>query len=159
MKWDVGLCVWCWNQMQSSKWIGKGSPRTKSTDRSVKDEGDVGCIFWLERYFPTWICSTWSDVKQTVVAGSFSVSEGCCGQEVAWIVGNPDLVVVPQQCNGALVALHKHLPDKISYIFSAPSTLLSGLSTSRLFPVPKVKTNSKGRRFQTIEEIQENTIR
>jgi len=33
-------------KMQSSQWMGKGSARPKkSTDESVKDEGDVGCVF------------------------------------------------------------------------------------------------------------------
>jgi len=33
-------------KMQSSQWMGKGSPRPKqSTDQSVKDQGDVGCVF------------------------------------------------------------------------------------------------------------------
>jgi len=36
-------------KMQSSQWIGKGSPRPnkkqKNTDESVKDQGDVGCVF------------------------------------------------------------------------------------------------------------------
>jgi len=33
-------------KMQSSQWVGKGSPRPKkSMDESVKDQGDVGCVF------------------------------------------------------------------------------------------------------------------
>ena len=32
-------------KVQSSQWMGKGSPRPKSTDESVKDQGVVGCIF------------------------------------------------------------------------------------------------------------------
>jgi len=33
-------------KMQSSQWMGKGSPRPKkSKDESVKDQGDVGCVF------------------------------------------------------------------------------------------------------------------
>ena len=31
---------------QSTQWMGKGSPRLKkSTHESVKDQGDVGCVF------------------------------------------------------------------------------------------------------------------
>jgi hypothetical protein len=44
-------------------------------------------------------------------------------------------------------------------IHCAPSTLFSGLSPSRLFLFPKLKTTLKGRHFQTIKEIQENAIR
>ena len=33
-------------KIQSSQWMGKGYPRPiKSTDESVKDQGDVGCVF------------------------------------------------------------------------------------------------------------------
>jgi hypothetical protein len=31
-------------KMQSSLWMGKGSPRPKSTDESVKDQGDGFCF-------------------------------------------------------------------------------------------------------------------
>ena len=38
-------------KMHSSQWMGKGVSSTKkSTDESVKDEGDVGCDFCLERH-------------------------------------------------------------------------------------------------------------
>ena len=33
-------------KMQSSQWMGKGSPRPKkSTNESVKGQGNVGCVF------------------------------------------------------------------------------------------------------------------
>ena len=33
-------------KMHSSQWMGKGSPHPKkSTHESVKDQGDVGCVF------------------------------------------------------------------------------------------------------------------
>jgi hypothetical protein len=41
----------------------------------------------------------------------------------------------------------------------APSTLFSGLSPSKLFLFPKLKTTLKGCRFQPIEAIQENVLR
>jgi hypothetical protein len=41
--WVYGYDV---EMMQSSQWVGKGSPQTKkSTDESLKDQGDVGCVF------------------------------------------------------------------------------------------------------------------
>jgi len=46
-----------------------------------------------------------------------------------------------------------------SDIRCASSTLFSGLSPSRLFLFPTLKTTLKGSRFQTIEEIQQNVIR
>jgi len=77
-----------------------------SMDELVKDQGVVGCVFWLERHCLSWICTTWSDGKQTVVPGSFSTFEGCCAQEEAWIVEKPDLDVAPQQCTGSRIAPH-----------------------------------------------------
>jgi len=84
-----------------------------------------------------------------VVPGSFSAFEGCCVQEEARIVGKPDLAVAPRQCAGSRVAPHLQLSGKTSDIHCAPSTLFSGLSSSRLFFFPKLKTTLKGRRFQT----------
>jgi hypothetical protein len=55
-----------------------------------------------------------------------------------------------------LSAPHPQLSVKTSDIRCGPSTLFSGLSPSRFFLFPKLKPTLKGRRFQTIEEIQEN---
>ena len=107
----------------------------KSTDESVKYQGVVGCVFCLERHCPSWICTAWSDCEQKVVPVSFSAFEGCCVQEEAWSVGKPDLDVAPRQCAGWRVAPHLQLSGKISDIRCVPSTLFSGLSPSRLFPV------------------------
>jgi hypothetical protein len=63
----------------------------------------------LERDCPSWICTTWSDGKQTVVLGSFSAFKGCCAHEDAWIVGKPDSKFAPRQCTGSRVALHPQL--------------------------------------------------
>jgi len=49
--------------------------------------------------------------------------------------GKPDLDVAPRQCAGTRVAPHPQLSGKTSDIRCAPSTLFSGLSPSRLFPV------------------------
>jgi len=40
-----------------------------------------------------------------------------------------------------------------------PITLFSGLTPTEFFLFPKLKTSLKGRRFQTIEEIQKNAIK
>jgi len=46
---DVTWVYWCdvETKMQSSQWVGKGSPRPnkKSRDGSAKDQGDAGCVF------------------------------------------------------------------------------------------------------------------
>jgi hypothetical protein len=56
------------------------------------------------------------------------------------------------------VAPHLQLSGKTSDIRCAPSTLISGLSLSRLFPVSQPKTTLKGCHIQTTEGIQENVI-
>ena len=110
-------------KMQSSLCLGKGSPRpTKSTDDSVKGQGVVGCVLRSERHCPSWICTTWSDGKQTVVPGSFRAFEGCCTQKEASIVGEPHLDVAPRQCTGSRVAPHPQLSGKTSDIRCAPLT-------------------------------------
>ena len=40
-------------KMQSSQWMGKGLLDQKCTDESVKNQGVVGCVFLLERHFPS----------------------------------------------------------------------------------------------------------
>ena len=114
---------------------GNGLLNQKSTDVSVKDQDVAGCVFRLKRRCLSWICTMWSDGKQTIVPGSFSTFEGCCAQEGAWTVGKPDLDVAPGQCPGSHVTPHSQLSGKTSDIHCAPSTLFSGLSPSRLFPV------------------------
>jgi hypothetical protein len=64
-------------------------------------------------------------------------------------VGKPDLDVAPRQCAGSRVAVTvvPHLP------------YFPDLAPADFFLFPKLKSTLKGRRFQTIEEIQENAIR
>ena len=112
--------------------------RTKNKARMSRSKIKVLLVvffFWLERHCPSWICTTWSDGKQTVVLGSFSAFEGWSAQEEAWTVGKPDLDFAARQCAGSRVAPHPQLSGKTSVIRFAPSTLFSGLSLSRLFPV------------------------
>jgi hypothetical protein len=63
-------------------------------------------------------------------------------------VGKTDLNVAPRQCAGSRVAPH---PPHPSY---SPD-----LDQADIFLFPKLKTTLKGRRFQTTEEIKENSIR
>ena len=73
----MGLWALCWNQDAIVAVDGEKISSTKrSTDESVKDQGDVGCVFWLERHYPSLIFTTWSDGKQTFVPRSFSAFEG-----------------------------------------------------------------------------------
>jgi len=59
----IGYEVWVYGydvetKMQSSQWMEKGSlrppPKKKSTEESVKDQCDVGCVFFLlEKHCPS----------------------------------------------------------------------------------------------------------
>ena len=56
----------------------------KSTDESVKDQGDVGCVFLIGKALS--VMNMYHVVrwyKKTVLPGSFSAFEGCCAQEEA----------------------------------------------------------------------------
>ena len=122
----------------------------KSMDKLVRDQGAVGCVFWLERHCPSWICITWSGGKQTVVPGRFSAFEGCCAQEEAWIVRKPDLDVTPRQCASSCVAPHLQLSGKTSDICCAHPPYSPDLAPADFFLFPKLKTTLKGCCFQTI---------
>ena len=88
---------------------------------------------WLERHCPSWIHTTWSDGKQTVVPGNISALEGCC----AWIVGKSDLDVAPRQCTGSRVAPHLQLSGKrqTSVVPYPPYSPDLALVDSFLFPI------------------------
>jgi hypothetical protein len=134
---------------------GKGLLYQNSTDESIKDQGNIGCVLWLEMHCPSWICTTWSDGKRTVVPESFSTFEGCCAQDGAWIVAKRDTDVAPWQRARSHVAPHPQLSGKTSDIHCAPSTQFSGHSPSRIFSVSQTL---KGHRFQTTAEIQEREL-
>ena len=74
-------------------------------------------------------------------------------------MGKPDLDVAPRQCAGSRIAPLPQLSGKTSDIRRVSSTLFSGLSPADFFLFPKLRIALKGRRFQTIEKIQENAIR
>ena len=136
----------------------RASLTKKRADYSVKDQCDVGCVFWLERLCPSRICSTWSDGKQTVAPASFSAFDGCCAQEQSWIVGKPDLDVAPWQCAGSRVAPHLELSGKTSDILCAHPPYSPDLAPADFFLFPKFKTTLKVVVSKS-EEIQKNAIR
>ena len=116
-----------------AKHTGKGSPKKKLMSRS---KIEVLFVVFFDRkgiihheFVPS------GQIVNKVVPGGFSAFEGCRAQEEAWNVGKRDLDVAPQQCAGSRVAPHPQLSGKASDIRCAPSTLFSGLSPSRLFPV------------------------
>ena len=58
----------------------------------------------------------------------------------------------------ASLLIRSHLAKHQTFVVSHPPYFLD-LAPAEFFPFPKFKTTLKGRRFQTIEEIQENAIR
>ena len=74
-------------------------------------------------------------------------------------MGKPDLDFAPRQCAVSRVAPYPRLSGKTSDIRCATSTLFSGLTPTDVFLFPKLKTTLKERRFQTVEDIQENATR
>ena len=74
-------------------------------------------------------------------------------------MGKPDLDITPRQCAGSRVSPHPQLSGKISDIRCAHPPYSPNLAPADFFLFPKLKSTLKGRRFQTIEEIQENAIR
>ena len=138
---------------------GMGLLDQKNTNKSVKDQGVVGCVFWLERHCLSWICTTWSDGKQTVVPGSFSAFEGCCARK------GPELWE-----NQTSMLHHDNAPDRASllsrsYLAKHQTSVVPhppyspDLAPANFFLFPKLKPTLKWRRLQTIEEIHENAIR
>ena len=148
------LWLWCWNQDAIVAVDGEKGFSTKKTRMSrekirlVMDE-----FFDWKAIVHHEICSTWSDGKQTIIPRNVSASEGCCVQEVAWIVGNPHFDVAPRQYAGSRVACHPHLSRKTSDIRCVLTTLLSALIPNRLFLFPNFETTLKGSLSQTIQEI------
>ena len=126
------------------------SPTKKSTDESNKDQGAVGWVFWLERHCPSWICTAWSNGKETVVRGSFSAFERFCAREEAWIVRKPDLVLHLDNAPAhASLLIRSHLAKQTSVVPHPPYS--PDLAPADFFLFPKLKTTLKECRFQTIE--------
>jgi len=101
-----------------------------------------GCCwlcFLIGKALSSWICTTWSDGKQTVVPGSFSAFEGSCAQEEAWIVGKPDLDIAPRQCACWRVAPHQQLSGKTSDIRCAHPPYSPDLAPANFSCFPNLK--------------------
>ena len=115
---------------------GKGLLDQKSTDESVKDQGVAGCccccFFLLERHCPLWIYTTWSDGKQLYQEVLARVRDAVrrkrpeLWENQTWKLHHD---------TGSRVPPHPQLCGKTSDIRCAPSTLFSGRSPKRRFPV------------------------
>jgi len=151
----MGLWVWCWNQdavvaVESGERV---SSTQKSTDESVKDQGGVGCVFWLGRLCPSWICTTWSDGKQLYQEVLARLRDAVrrrglnCGKIRLGFCTTTMRRLTRRSSSAFIWQNVRHPPYSLE------------LAPVDFFPFPKLKTTLKGRRFQTIEEIQGNAAR
>ena len=82
--------------------------------------------------------------------------EGRSAKEEAWGVDKQHLDAAPWQCTCSCVTPYPSIFDD----YCPPAAVLSRFGLFGLFLVPEAKKFSlKGRRFQTVEEIEENSIR
>jgi len=75
------------------------------------------------------------------------------------MVGKLDLDIAPRQCAVSRVASHPQLSGKTSDSDVPHPSYSSALALADFCLFLKFKTTLKGRRFQTVEETQENAIR
>ena len=73
-------------------------------------------------------------------------------------MGKPDVDVAPRQCAGSCVALHPQLSGNHQTSVVPHTPYSPDLAPADFFLFPELKAALKGR-FQTTEEIQENTVR
>ena len=138
-----------WNRR--SGW-GKGLLVQKSTHESVKDQGDVGCVFWLERHCPSWICTTWSDGKQFCQDVLAHLRHAVrrkmpeLWENQTWMLHHNN---APAHASLLIrIYLAKHQTSVVPHPPCSPD-----LAPADSFLLPKLKTTLKWRRFRTVEEI------
>ena len=90
--WDMGLWVWWWNK---DAIVAVEGERVSSTNKKKARMSRSKFKVMLVVFFD-WKSIVHHELVSrgqmvTVLPGSFSAFEGCCAQEVAWIVGKPDL--------------------------------------------------------------------
>lgn len=122
----------------TSQWVGKGSPWPQKAQESVKDQDDVGCVFWLQRQCPSKIYTTWSDSKQGNLSRNFSTFEGCCAHPSK--AEKPDLDIASWQCSCTCVTPCLQLSGETSDSCCAPSTYSPDLAPADFFCLNHVST-------------------
>jgi len=143
------------------QWMGRGSPRQKkSTDESVKDQGDVGFFFFF-----------WKGIVHHEFVPRGQMVNKQLYQEVLTRLRNDVRRKSPELWeNQTWMLHHDNAPAHASLLirsylakhqtFVVPHPPYSpDLAPADIFLFPKLKTTMKGRRFQTTEEIQESAIR
>jgi len=121
---------------QPSQWMGKGSPRPKKA-RLIPSKIKVMLVVFFD-----WKGTVHHEfVPRSQMVNRQMYQEVLARLRVAVRRKRPELWenqtldVAPRQSAGSRVAPHPQLSGKTSDIRCAPSTLFSGLSPSRLFPV------------------------
>jgi hypothetical protein len=116
----------------------------KSTSDSIKGECVVDLFLWEGRC-SSWVCSTWSGSQWTFLLGGHEAFERGRAKEETWGVEKQDLDSASRQRTCSHVA-----PQP--WIFGEARDACHTQPPYFLFP--KLKTTLQGRRFQTIEELQ-----
>ena len=138
---------------------GKGLLVQNSTHESIKDQGDVGCVF------------DWKGIVHHEFVPRGQMGNKQLYQEILARLRDAMRRKRPELWeNHTWMLHHDNAPAHASLLF--PSYLAKyktsvvlhspyspNLTPAEFFLFPKLNTTLKGRRFQTIEEIQENAIR
>ena len=133
------------------------APTEESSNESIQHEGDVLGFLWLARCNPLRIHSRWSDSKQGVLRSSSEAFQGSRTPEEVSVVDEPELGVAPRQCTSSLVVpCAQFLAKNETTVVPQPS-YSPDLAPADFFLFPKLKSTLKGRRVDTIDEIQKNS--
>jgi hypothetical protein len=108
----------------------------------------------------SWVCSTWSFSQWTVLLGGQESFEGGRANEDAGGVEKQDLDAAPLQRTCSHVAPRLWIFGEARDDCRPPTALLTRFGSCRVFVLfLGLKSTLKNRRFQTVEEIKENSLR
>jgi len=146
--------------MQSSQWMGKGSPRPK-TARMSRSKIKVLLVVFFD----------WKGIVHHEFVPCAQMVNKQLHQEVLACLRNAVRRKRPELWeNQTWMLHHDNVPAHAlllirSYLAKHQTSIMPhppyspDLAPADFFLFPKIKTTLKGRHFQTIEEIQENVIR
>jgi hypothetical protein len=135
---------------------GKIVAVTKKKARQSPSNVKVLLIVLREGRGSSWVCSPWSDSQWTVLLGCHEVFEGGRAKEETWGVKKQDLEAAQRQRTCSHVAPRPWIFGEARDDCRPPTAVLSRFGP---FLFPRLKPTLKGRRFQMIEEIEENSLR
>jgi len=146
-------------KMQTSQWMGKGLLDQKCTDVSVKFKGVFGCVFDWKGIVHHEFLPRGQMLNKQLYQEFLARLRDAVRRKMPELWENQTWMLhhnkVPGHASLLIPSnLAKHQTSVASHQSYSPD-----LDQADFFLFPKIKTILKGRRFQTIEEIQENAIR